>query len=147
MRRDTSQDNRDLVGSRRSTSYRPLAAEFKDYLDKQGANYEATVNPDLPLIDFALIDPKPELIDNLQTKLGDNDNDRFLWQEQTLTTYKGDTVPLRIVPPKDYTWVEMNEANLSKGSLVLNLFASEICQKLMPNDSFRCVSRKLRRII
>ena len=53
VRRDNFKDDRDLVSSRRSTSYRPLAAEFKDYLDKQGANYEATVNPDLPLIDFA----------------------------------------------------------------------------------------------
>lgn len=140
VRRDTSQDDRDLIGSRRSTSYRPLAAEFKSFLDKRGASYEATVNPDLPLIDFALIDPKAELINNLQTKLGNNDNDRFLWQEQTLTTYKGDTVPLRIVPPKDYTWVEMNEANLSKGSLVLNLFASEICQKL---EEYQFTSFKL----
>ena len=140
VRRDTSLDDRDLVSSRRSTSYRPLAAEFKSFLDKRGANYEATVNSDLPLIDFALIDPKLELIDNLQSKLGDNNNDRFLWQEQTLTTYKGDTVPLRIVPPKDYTWIEMNEANLSKGSLVLNLFASEICQKL---EEYQFTSFKL----
>ena len=72
--------------------------------------------------------------------MGNNDNDRFVWQEQTLTTYKGDTVPLRIVPPKDYTWVEMNEDNLSKGSLVLNLFASEICQKL---EEYQFTSFKL----
>ncbi|MEM7757102.1 MAG: hypothetical protein AAF298_03085 [Cyanobacteria bacterium P01_A01_bin.40] len=140
VRRDNSHRNSDVVNNRKNTSYRPLAAEFKAYLDKQGANYEATVNPDLPLVDFALIAPKPELINNLQTKLGDNDNDRFLWQEQTLTTYKGDTVPLRIVPPKDYIWVEMNEANLSKGSLVLNLFASEICQKL---EEYQFTSFKL----
>ncbi len=157
MRRDNSQVNSDVIGNRKGNSYRPLAAEFKAYLDKQGVNYEATVNSDLPLVDFALIDPQPELLETLQNKLGDNDNDRFLmqslmgetpktalhrflWQEQTLTTYKGDTVPLRIVPPKDYTWVEMNEDNLSKGSLVLNLFAAEICQRL---EEYQFTSFKL----
>ncbi len=157
VRRDNSQANSDVIGNRKGTSYRPLAAEFKAFLDKQGVNYEATVNSDLPLIDFALIDPQAELLETLQNKLGNNDNDRFLmqslmgetpktalhrflWQEQTLTTYKGDTVPLRIVPPKDYTWVEMNEDNLSKGSLVLNLFAAEICQKL---EEYQFTSFKL----
>lgn len=140
MRRDNSKDSNDVIGSRKGTSYRPLAAEFKAYLDKQGANYEATINSDLPLVDFALINPRPELITNLQTRLGNNDNDRFAWQEQTLTTYTGDTVPLRIVPPKDYTWVEMNEDNYSKGSLVLNLFASEICQRL---EEYQFTSFKL----
>lgn len=140
VRRDNSQNSKDVISSRKGSAYRPLAAEFKAFLDKQEANYEATVNSDLPLVDFALINPKPELINNLQTKLDNNDNDCFLWQEQTLTTYKGDTVPLRIVPPKDYTWVEMNEANLSKGSLVLNLFASEICQKL---EEYQFTSFKL----
>ncbi len=140
VRRDSSHAGNDVIGNRKGTSYRPLAAEFKAYLDKQGANYEATVNSDLPLIDFALINPKPELIKNLQTKLGNNDNDRFLWQEHNLTTYRGDTVPLRIVPPKDYTWVEMNEENLAKGSLVLNLFAAEICQRL---EEYQFTSFKL----
>ncbi|GAB4540486.1 MAG: hypothetical protein Tsb0014_31720 [Pleurocapsa sp.] len=130
VRRDNSPSNSDVVNNRKNNSYRPLAAEFKAYLDKQGVNYEATVNSDLPLIDFALIDPKPELIKNLQAKLGNNDNDRFVWQEHNLNTYQGNTIPLRIVTPKDYTWVEMNEENLAKGSLVLNLFSSEICQRL-----------------
>ena len=140
VRRDNSPSNSDVVNNRKNNSYRPLAAEFKTYLDKQGASYEATVNSDLPLIDFALIDPQPELIKNLQAKLGNNDNDRFLWQEHNLTTYKGDSIPLRIVPPKDYTWVEMNEENLAKGSLVLNLFAAEICQRL---DEYQFTSFKL----
>ncbi|MBE9169748.1 hypothetical protein IQ238_20205 [Pleurocapsales cyanobacterium LEGE 06147] len=140
VRRDNSQSNSDVINNRKNTSYRPLAAEFKAYLDKQGVNYEATVNSDLPLIDFALIDPQPELIKNLQAKLGNNDNDCFLWQEHNLSTYKGDTVPLRIVPPKDYTWVEMNEDNFSKGSLVLNLFTSEICQRL---EEYQFTSFKL----
>ena len=144
VRRDNSQNNRDIVSNRKNNAYRPLAAEFKAYLDKQGANYEATVNSDLPLVDFALINPKPELINNLQNKLGNNDNDRFLWQDQTLTTYKGKTVSLRIVPPKDYTWVEMNEDNLAKGSLVLNLFTAEICQRLEEYQftSFKRMSEK-----
>ena len=140
MRRDNSQKSDNAIDNRRKNSYRPLAAEFLAYLDKQGANYEATVNSDLPLVDFALINPKPELINNLQNKLGNNDNDRFLWQNQTLTTYKGDTVPLRIVPPKDYTWIEMNEDNLAKGSLVLNLFTTEICQRL---EEYQFTSFKL----
>ncbi len=207
VRRDSSQANSDVIGNRKGNSYRPLAAEFKAYLDKQGVNYEATVNSDLPLIDFALIDPQPELLETLQNKLGDNNNDRFLmqqrvglvlactklcgvnprmgewgettpvpttgrgvsteeetssdspletpatdwlpktalhrflWQEPTLTNYKGDTIPLRIVPPKDYTWVEkMNEDNLAKGSLVLNLFAAEICQRL---EEYQFTSFKL----
>ncbi len=140
VRRDNSQKSDNAIDNRRNNSYRPLAAEFLAYLDKQGVNYEATVNSDLPLVDFALINPKPELINNLQNKLGNNDNDRFLWQEQTLTTYKGDTVPLRIVPPKDYTWIEMNEDNLAKGSLVLNLFTAEICQRL---EEYQFTSFKL----
>ncbi|AFZ37982.1 hypothetical protein Sta7437_4520 (plasmid) [Stanieria cyanosphaera PCC 7437] len=140
VRRDNSHNNSDVVNNSKNNSYRPLAAEFKAYLDKQGASYEATVNSDLPLIDFALIDPQPELIKNLQAKLGNNDNDRFVWQEHNLTTYKGDTVPLQIVPPKDYTWVEMNEENLAKGSLILNLFAAEICQRL---EEYQFTSFKL----
>lgn len=104
VRRDNSPSNSDVVNNRKNNSYRPLAAEFKAYLDKQGGSYEATVNSDLPLIDFALIDPKPELIKNLQAKLGNNDNDRFVWQEHNLNTYQGNTIPLRIVPPKDYTY-------------------------------------------
>ncbi len=123
MRQNDAQTNR-------NTSYRPLAAEFKDYLNNKGVNFEATVNSDLPLIDFALIDPQPELLETLQNTLGDNNNDKFLWQEQNITTYKANAIPLRIVPPKDYNWVEVNEDNLAKGSLVLNLFSEEICQRL-----------------
>ncbi len=140
VRQDNSQTNR-------NADYRPLAAEFKDYLNNKGVNFEATVNSDLPLIGFALIDPQSELLETLQNTLGDNNNDRFLmqslmgetpktalhrflWQEQNLTTYQGNAIPLRIVPPKDYTWVEVNEDNLAKGSLVLNLFSEEICQRL-----------------
>jgi hypothetical protein len=105
-----------------------LAQKFKEYLDDRNIKYEAVTSKEIPVVQFALIDPDDKTIEKLNDSFGENLNDIA-----TPFTYKdnrGTTKFLRIVAPKEYNWVSNEELLTPKSSLVLNLFAPEISQQL-----------------
>lgn len=111
------------------------ATIWKDLLDQKNLEYEATLHPSLPMVKFALIDPPDSLIKQLDEKFGNNRNnpDRL---NLSYTNHKGQErdVSNRIVPPREYTWVESEEDYNPKASLVVNLFTEEIGQELNEDD-------------
>jgi hypothetical protein len=105
-----------------------LAQKFKEYLDDRHVKYEAIVSKEIPVVEFALINPDRKTVEKLKASFEDNEND--LTTPLTFKDTRGMTKFLRIVPPKEYNWVESQELTTPKSSLVLNLFAPEICQQL-----------------
>ncbi|MGK7875427.1 MAG: hypothetical protein AB4426_19640 [Xenococcaceae cyanobacterium] len=108
-----------------------LAGEWKAALDRKGIQYEATLHPALPMVNFALLKPSEKLVELLEQKFGDNFND-IDDLDFTYRDHLGQTKNMshRIVPPVNYTWIESSENQTPKSALVLNLFAEEICQQL-----------------
>jgi hypothetical protein len=105
-----------------------LAQKFKEYLDDRELKYEAVVSKEIPAVQFALINPDSKTVEKLKASFGDNENDINI--PITYKDNRGATKFLRIVAPKEYNWVESQELTTPKSSLVLNLFAPEICQQL-----------------
>ena len=107
-----------------------LASKWKEKLDRKNIQYEATLHPSLPMVNFALLEPSDKLIDILDKNYGDNVNDI---DSLDLTYRDGlgrtQNVSDRIVPPSEYTWLE-SQNQTPKAALVLNLFTDEICQQL-----------------
>jgi hypothetical protein len=107
-----------------------LAGTWKAALDRNGIQYEATLDPNLPLVRFALIAPNDKLVKNLETNFGGNDNFHISNDALNYRNGLGEVKPLRIVLPTDYHWLEATEDLTPKSALVLNLFAEEICAQL-----------------
>jgi hypothetical protein len=118
-----------------------FAGEFKAALDRKGIQYEATLHPTLPMVQFALLDPSDRLIEKLEAQFGSNDNLHI--RESDLTYYnphlqKTSRIgvraawlqPYRIVPPTSYTWLENPEDLIPKSALVLHLFGDEIARQV-----------------
>jgi len=118
---------------------KPIVKDFaliwKTNLDRLGIKYEATLHPNLPMVQFALIDPPETTVEQLQQKFGSNRNNS---QDINLTYTNNNgeirDVSNRIVPPSEYTWVESSEDYNPKSSLVVNLFAEEIGQRLHEDE-------------
>ncbi len=112
-----------------------LAGKWRATLERKGIEYEATLHPALPMVNFALLNPSDRLVAVLEGKFGGNFND-IDGLDLTYRDHYGHTSNIgeRIIPPVDYTWLESSEEQTPKSALVLNLFAEEICQQL---DSFR----------
>jgi hypothetical protein len=104
-----------------------LAQRFKEYLDKQGAKYEATTDERLPLVRFALIEPNQKLIEQLQQRFGENVNEDI---DRSYYDGRGKLKKLIIVPPKDCYWVETSDRLIPKASLTFRLFTEEVCKQL-----------------
>ncbi|NES96540.1 MAG: hypothetical protein F6K32_15160 [Desertifilum sp. SIO1I2] len=107
-----------------------LAGQWKERLDSKNIEYEATLHPSLPMVNFALLDPSNRLIEALEKRYGNNTNDI----DSLNLTYRdglGRTqdISSRIVAPTEYTWLE-SQHQTPKAALVLNLFTDEICQQL-----------------
>jgi hypothetical protein len=115
-----------------------LAEKFKEYLDDLSLKYEAVVNKEIPAVQFALIDPDSKTVEKLKASFKDNENDINI--PITYKDNRGATKFLRIVAPKEYNWVSSQELTTPKSSLVLNLFAPEICQQL---ENYQFDSAKL----
>jgi hypothetical protein len=107
-----------------------LAGTWKEALDRKGIQYEATLDPNLPLVRFALIAPSDKLVKTLETNFGGNDNFHISNDALNYRNGLGEVKPLRIVPPTDYHWLEATEDLTPKSALALNLFAEEICAQL-----------------
>lgn len=111
-----------------------LASKFKQALDEQGVEYEATIHSELPMVRFALTNPDEKLIHNLENKYGGNDNYHLNNSELTYRTrQKGElrNISDRIVPPASYhRWLENSEDITPKSALTLNLFTEEVCDSL-----------------
>ena len=96
------------------------AIRWKETLEQKGIQFDAMIHPQLPMIEFALKDLPPRLVEKLEAKFGKNVND--------LDELR---VPddLRIIPPADHTWAELRQDS-GVGALAYNLFTEEVCQQL-----------------
>lgn len=96
------------------------AIRWKETLEQKGIQFDAMIHPQLPMIEFALKDLPPRLVEKLEAKFGQNVND--------LDTLR---VPndLRIIPPADHTWAE-SQQDSGVGALAYNLLTEEVCQQL-----------------
>ena len=96
------------------------AIRWKETLEQKGIQFDAMIHPQLPMIEFALKDLPPRLVEKLEAKFGQNVND--------LDTLR---VPddLRIIPPADHTWAESRQDS-GVGALAYNLLTEEVCQQL-----------------
>ena len=96
------------------------AIRWKETLEQKGFQFDAMIHPQLPMIEFALKDIPPRLVEKLEAKFGQNVND--------LDTLR---VPddLRIIPPADHTWAESRQDS-GVGALAYNLLTEEVCQQL-----------------
>ncbi|KAM3091037.1 hypothetical protein ACKFKF_33935 [Phormidesmis sp. 146-12] len=96
------------------------AIRWKETLEQKGIQFDAMIHPQLPMIEFALKDLPPRLVEKLEAKFGKNVND--------LDELR---VPddLRIIPPADHTWAESRQDS-GVGALAYNLFTEEVCQQL-----------------
>jgi hypothetical protein len=96
------------------------AIRWKETLEQKGIQFDAMIHPQLPMIEFALKDLPPRLVEKLEAKFGKNVND--------LDTLR---VPddLRIIPPTDHTWAASRQDS-GVGALAYNLFTEEVCQQL-----------------
>jgi hypothetical protein len=96
------------------------AVRWKQTLDQKGIQFDAIIHPQLPMIEFALKDISPRLVEKLEAKFGKNVNDLDMLH-----------VPddLRIIPPADHTWAESRQ-DTGVGALAYNLFTEEVCQQL-----------------
>ena len=107
-----------------------LAGPWKEALDRKGIEYEATLDPNLPLVRFALGEPSAKLVGVMLANFGDNDNFHLSKSDLTYVDGLGKQKSLLIVPPADYHWLESTEDQTPKSALVLNLFAEELCTQL-----------------
>ena len=96
------------------------AIKWKESLEQKGIKFDATIHPQLPLIEFALKDLSPKVIDKLAAKFGENINDL-----DELNIPKD----LRIIPPADHSWATSRQDS-GVGALAYNLFTEEVCQQL-----------------
>jgi hypothetical protein len=96
------------------------AVRWKQTLDQKGIQFDAIIHPQLPMIEFALKDISPRLVEKLEAKFGKNVNDLDMLH-----------VPddLRIIPPADHTWAESRQ-DTGVGALAYNLFTEEVCKQL-----------------
>lgn len=96
------------------------AIRWKETLERKGIQFDAILHPQLPVIEFALKDISPRLVEKLEAKFGQNVNDLDALR-----------VPedLRIVPPADHSWAESRQDS-GVGALAYNLFTEEVCQQL-----------------
>lgn len=96
------------------------AIRWKETLERKGIQFDATIHPQLPMIEFALKDVPPRLVEKLEAKFGKNANDLDALH-----------VPedLRIIPPADHSWAELRQDS-GVGALAYNLFTEEVCQQL-----------------
>jgi hypothetical protein len=93
---------------------------WKETLEQKGIQFDAMIHPQLPMIEFALKDLPPRLVEKLEAKFGKNVND--------LDELR---VPddLRIIPPADHIWAESRQDS-GVGALAYNLLTEEVCQQL-----------------
>lgn len=96
------------------------AIKWKESLEQKGIKFDATIHPQLPLIEFALKDLSPKIVDKLVAKFGENINDL-----DELNIPKD----LRIIPPADHSWATSRQDS-GVGALAYNLFTEEVCQQL-----------------
>ncbi|MFN6456092.1 MAG: hypothetical protein RM022_028395 [Nostoc sp. EfeVER01] len=96
------------------------AIKWKESLEQKGIKFDATIHPQLPLIEFALKDLSPKVVDKLAAKFGENINDL-----DELNIPKD----LRIIPPADHSWATSRQDS-GVGALAYNLFTEEVCQQL-----------------
>jgi len=96
------------------------AIRWKETLEQKGIQFDAMIHPQLPMVEFALKDIPPRLVEKLEAKFGKNVND--------LDELR---VPddLRIIPPADHTWAESRQDS-GVGALAYNLLTEEVCQQL-----------------
>ncbi|BAZ33959.1 hypothetical protein NIES4074_64730 (plasmid) [Cylindrospermum sp. NIES-4074] len=96
------------------------AIKWKESLEQKGIKFDATIHSQLPLIEFALKDLSPTIVEKLAAKFGENINDL-----DELNIPKD----LRIIPPADHSWAESRQDS-GVGALAYNLFTEEVCQQL-----------------
>ncbi|WP_242039728.1 hypothetical protein [Anabaena sphaerica] len=96
------------------------AIKWKETLEQKGIEFDATIHPQLPVIEFAFKDLSPKLAEKLAAKFGDNFNDI---DELNIPR------DLRIIPPADHCWAESRQ-DTGVGALAYNLFTEEVCQQL-----------------
>ena len=96
------------------------AIRWKETLEQKGIQFDAMIHPQLPMIEFALKDLPPRLVEKLEARFGKNVND--------LDELR---VPddLRIIPPADHTWAASRQDS-GVGALAYNLLTEEVCQQL-----------------
>ena len=96
------------------------AIRWKETLEQKGIQFDAMIHPQLPMIEFALKDLPPRLVEKLEAKFGKNVNDL---DELCVPD------DLRIIPPTDHTWAESRQDS-GVGALAYNLLTEEVCQQL-----------------
>ncbi|WP_199307264.1 hypothetical protein [Alkalinema sp. FACHB-956] len=96
------------------------AIRWKETLEQKGIQFDAMIHPQLPMIEFALKDLPPRLVEKLEAKFAQNVNDLD-------TLHVPDD--LRIIPPADHIWAESRQDS-GVGALAYNLFTEEVCQQL-----------------
>ncbi len=96
------------------------AIRWKETLEQKGIQFDAMIHPRLPMIEFALKDLPPRLVEKLEAKFGKNVNDL---DELCVPD------DLRIIPPADHIWAESRQDS-GVGALAYNLLTEEVCQQL-----------------
>ncbi|WP_413176241.1 hypothetical protein [Anabaena azotica] len=96
------------------------AIKWKETLERKGIEFDATIHPQLPVIEFAFQDLSLKVAEKLAAKFGDNFNDL---DELNIPR------DLRIIPPADHCWAESRQ-DTGVGALAYNLFTEEVCQQL-----------------
>ncbi|WP_234301124.1 hypothetical protein [Sphaerospermopsis aphanizomenoides] len=96
------------------------AIKWKETLEQKGIEFDATIHPQLPVIEFAFKDLSPKIAEKLTAKFGDNFNDI---NELNIPR------DLRIISPADHCWAESRQ-DTGVGALAYNLFTEEVCQQL-----------------
>lgn len=96
------------------------AIKWKETLERKGIEFDATIHPQLPVIEFAFKDLSPKVAEKLAAKFGENFNDI---DELNIPR------DLRIIPPADHCWAESRQ-DTGVGALAYNLFTEEVCQQL-----------------
>ncbi|MCC2691558.1 hypothetical protein [Nodularia sp. LEGE 04288] len=96
------------------------AIKWKQSLEQKAIKFDATIHPQLPVIEFAFQDLSPKLVEKLAAKFGDNVND---FDELDIPK------DLRIIPPADHNWAESRHDS-GVGALAYNLFTEEVCEQL-----------------
>lgn len=107
-----------------------LAGVWRSKLEQYGIQYEATLDKNLPMVRFALLNPSSKLIEKLDSAFGHNDNYHISNEQLSYTNTLGENKSLRIIPPIHYNWLESTEDITPKSALSLNLFTEEICEQL-----------------
>lgn len=97
--------------------------DWKDAIETHGIPYEAKVHPALPMVEFAFKNLEREYIDELESQF---------YRFETLIDDPKVEIPknLQIVPPEDHErWLETSSST-GMASLVFNLCADQIAQRL-----------------